>query len=103
MSPRALRAAPARRISTRSVRFLPPPARSGEVRVPVPNTLRGGPDERGHFGIYGGRFVAETVMPLVLAVEAAYAAPRGDPGFRAGLDYYREHYVGGRAPYISPS
>ena len=42
----------------------------------VPNTFRGGPDERGHFGIYGGRFVAETLMPLVLAVEAAYDAAR---------------------------
>src|SRR6266404_2951568 len=64
----------------------------------VPNTLRGGPDERGHFGIYGGRFVAETLMPLVLAVEAAYAAARSDPGFQAELDYYLEHYVGRPSP-----
>jgi len=42
-------------------------------KVQTPNTFRGGPDERGHFGIYGGRFVAETLMPLVLAVEQAYA------------------------------
>ena len=55
----------------------------------VPNTFRGGPDERGHFGIYGGRFVAETLMPLVLAVEAAYAAARNDPGFQAELDQMR--------------
>src|SRR5271168_2521228 len=66
--------------------------------MPVPNTLRGGPDERGHFGIYGGRFVAETLMPLVLAVEAAYAAARNDPGFQAELDYYLEHYVGRPSP-----
>ena len=38
-----------------------------------PNTFRAGPDERGHFGIYGGRFVAETLMPLILALEKAYA------------------------------
>ena len=49
----------------------------------VPNSFRGGPDERGHFGIYGGRFVAETLMPLVLAVEAAYGEARADPSFQA--------------------
>jgi tryptophan synthase beta chain len=64
----------------------------------VPNTYRGGPDERGHFGIYGGRFVAETLMPLILAVEAAYAEARSDPGFHAELDYYLEHYVGRPSP-----
>src|SRR5207302_5721301 len=64
----------------------------------VPNTFRGGPDERGHFGIYGGRFVAETLMPLVLAVETAYAAARGDPSFQAELDYFLEHYVGRPSP-----
>ena len=64
----------------------------------VPNTFRGGPDERGHFGIYGGRFVAETLMPLVLAVEAAYGEARADPGFQRELDYYLEHYVGRPSP-----
>ena len=64
----------------------------------VPNTFRGGPDERGHFGIYGGRFVAETLMPLVLAVEQAYAEARRDPGFQAELDYYLEHYVARPSP-----
>ena len=43
------------------------------------NSFRTGPDERGHFGIYGGRFVAETLMPLVLELEKAYAAARSDP------------------------
>ena len=62
------------------------------------NTFRAGPDERGHFGIHGGRFVAETLMPLVLAVEQAYAAARRDPGFKAELDYYLEHYVGRPSP-----
>src|SRR6516225_10074389 len=64
----------------------------------VPNTLRGGPDERGHFGIYGGRFVAETLMPLVLELETAYSAARQEPGFQAELDYHLEHYVGRPSP-----
>src|SRR6266513_532520 len=75
-----------------------PARRHREEKVQVPNTFRGGPDERGHFGIYGGRFVAETLMPLVLAVEAAYAEARNDPGFQAELDYYLEHYVGRPSP-----
>src|SRR5215472_5589990 len=69
-----------------------------ELFMQVPNTYRGGPDERGHFGIYGGRFVAETLMPLILAVEAAYAEACSDPSFRAELDYYLEHYVGRPSP-----
>ena len=64
----------------------------------APNSFRGGPDERGHFGIYGGRYVAETLMPLVLAVERAYDAARADPGFQPELDYYLEHYVGRPSP-----
>ena len=63
-----------------------------------PNTYRGLPDESGHFGIYGGRFVAETLMPLILAVEEAYEAARADPGFRAEFDHYLEHYVGRPSP-----
>ena len=70
----------------------------GMTMTQVPNSFRGGPDERGHFGIYGGRFVAETLMPLVLAVEAAYGAARADPAFQAELDYYLEHYVGRPSP-----
>src|SRR6266852_5320663 len=62
------------------------------------NTYRGGPDESGHFGIYGGRFVAETLMPLILAVERAYDGAKRDPGFAAELDYYLEHYVGRPSP-----
>src|SRR5437879_1614749 len=64
----------------------------------TPNTFRGGPDERGHFGLYGGRFVAETLMPLVLSVEAAYNAAKADPSFQAELDYYLDHYVGRPSP-----
>ena len=49
-----------------------------------PNSFRSGPDERGHFGRYGGRFVAETLMPLILEVERAYAEAKADPGFKPG-------------------
>ena len=63
-----------------------------------PNSLRSGPDENGHFGAYGGRFVAETLMPLILEVEKAYSAAKADPSFRAELDYYLEHYVGRPSP-----
>ncbi|MFM9844772.1 MAG: tryptophan synthase subunit beta, partial [Dongiaceae bacterium] len=62
------------------------------------NTYRAGPDERGHFGIYGGRFVAETLMPLILDVERAYEAAKKDPGFAAEMAYYLEHYVGRPSP-----
>ncbi len=62
------------------------------------NTYRGGPDERGRFGAYGGRYVAETLMPLVLELECAYAAAKADPGFAAELAYYLEHYVGRPSP-----
>ena len=62
------------------------------------NTYRGGPDERGHFGIFGGRYVAETLMPLVLAVEKAYRDARADPSFQADYDYYAKHYVGRPSP-----
>ena len=62
------------------------------------NTYRSGPDEGGHFGIYGGRFVAETLMPLILEVERAYGAAKRDPAFAAERDYYLEHYVGRPSP-----
>jgi tryptophan synthase beta chain len=63
-----------------------------------PNTFRAGPDERGHFGIFGGRFVAETLMPLVLELEQAYARTKVDPAFQAEMDGYLEHYVGRPSP-----
>jgi tryptophan synthase beta chain len=64
----------------------------------TPNTYRAGPDEHGHFGLHGGRYVAETLMPLVLAVEAAYNAAKADSAFKAELDYYLKHYVGRPSP-----
>src|SRR3546814_8816646 len=62
------------------------------------NTYRGGPDGAGHFGIFGGRFVAETLMPLILDVERAYNAARKDASFQADYDYYAKHYVGRPSP-----
>jgi tryptophan synthase beta chain len=62
------------------------------------NTFSGGADERGHFGLYGGRYVAETLMPLVLEVERAYEAAKADPAFHAELDGYLKDYVGRPSP-----
>ena len=53
------------------------------MNSPLPNSLRGGPDASGHFGTYGGRFVAETLMPLVLSLEQAYEASKKDASFQA--------------------
>jgi tryptophan synthase beta chain len=64
----------------------------------APNSFRSGPDERGHFGIFGGRYVAETLMPLVLDLEKAYAAAKADPSFQSELDYLLEHYAGRPSP-----
>ena len=63
-----------------------------------PNSFRTGPDERGHFGNYGGRFVAETLMPLILELEAAYAAAKQDPAFKQEMDGYLADYVGRPSP-----
>ncbi|MEX0627398.1 MAG: tryptophan synthase subunit beta [Cucumibacter sp.] len=62
------------------------------------NSLRTGPDETGHFGLYGGRFVAETLMPLILELEAAYRAARADPVFAAQLEHLNTHYTGRPSP-----
>jgi tryptophan synthase beta chain len=65
---------------------------------PAPNSFRNGPDEQGRFGIFGGRFVAETLMPLILDLERAYAEAKVDPAFRTELDGYLKHYVGRPSP-----
>ena len=62
------------------------------------NTLRNGPDADGRFGSFGGRFVAETLMPLVLEVEQAYLAAKADPAFQPELDSYLTNYVGRPSP-----
>nr|WP_313576606.1 tryptophan synthase subunit beta [Brevundimonas sp.] len=56
------------------------------------------PDAEGRFGPYGGRFVPETLMPLIHELDAAYAAAKADPSFQAELDGYLEHYVGRASP-----
>ena len=61
-------------------------------------SYRSGPDKTGHFGIYGGRFVAETLMPLILGVEKAYDKARTDPQFQSEFDYYAKHYIGRPSP-----
>lgn len=61
-------------------------------------SYRAGPDDTGHFGIYGGRFVAETLMPLILNVEKAYNQARQDPDFQAEFDYFAKHYIGRPSP-----
>ncbi len=71
---------------------------SRETRMAELNTYRAGPDDHGHFGMFGGRYVAETLMPLVLEVERAYGEARKDPDFAAELDYYFRDYVGRPSP-----
>ena len=64
----------------------------------TPNSFRNQPDERGHFGQFGGRYVAETLMPLVLDLEREYRAAQQDPAFAAQFDDLLEHYVGRPSP-----
>ena len=68
------------------------------MSTPRLNSYRGGPDAQGHFGTYGGRYVAETLMPLILDLEKAYEAAKKDPSFQAELDQFLEHYVGRPSP-----
>jgi tryptophan synthase beta chain len=68
------------------------------MTVPRPNSYRTGPDERGHFGIYGGRFVAETLMPLILELERAYNEAKRDPSFQKEMDGHLATYVGRPSP-----
>ena len=63
-----------------------------------PNSYRTGPDERGFFGIFGGRFVAETLMPVILDLEAAYAAARIDPAFQREMTEMGRTYIGRPSP-----
>ena len=64
----------------------------------IANSLRTGPDERGRFGLYGGRFVAETLMPCILELEQAWEVARRDPAFQAELDLWLADYVGRPSP-----
>jgi len=64
----------------------------------LPNSLRTLPDEEGHFGQFGGRYVAETLMPLILDLEREYRAAKADPAFKAEFDDLMAHYVGRPSP-----
>ena len=64
----------------------------------APNTFRDGPDDAGHFGIFGGRYVAETLMPLILELETAYTAAKADPAFIREFEYFLTHYAGRPSP-----
>ncbi|GAA4763965.1 tryptophan synthase subunit beta [Stakelama sediminis] len=64
----------------------------------APNSFRAQPDERGHFGQFGGRYVAETLMPLILELGREYERAKADPAFKAQFDDLLEHYVGRPSP-----
>ncbi len=66
--------------------------------VASPNSYRSGPDDRGFFGLFGGRFVAETLMPLILELEHAYTTAKADPTFHAELNGLHTHYTGRPSP-----
>ncbi|WP_416407817.1 tryptophan synthase subunit beta [Agrobacterium rosae] len=63
-----------------------------------PNSFRAGPDEDGRFGIYGGRFVAETLMPLILELQEQWNKAKTDPEFQAELAHLNTHYTGRPSP-----
>ncbi len=65
---------------------------------PKPNSFREGPDEDGRFGIFGGRFVAETLMPLILELQAEWEKAKTDPEFQAELAHLNTHYTGRPSP-----
>ena len=62
------------------------------------NSFRAGPDEDGRFGIFGGRFVAETLMPLILDLQEKWDAAKTDPAFQAELQHLNTHYTGRPSP-----
>ncbi|MFT4013534.1 MAG: tryptophan synthase subunit beta [Paracoccus sp. (in: a-proteobacteria)] len=67
------------------------------------NSFMTGPDEQGRFGIFGGRFVSETLMPLILDLEAEYGRAKEDPDFWAEMNDLWAHYVGRPSPlYFAP-
>jgi len=68
------------------------------VTIHGANSLRNGPDEQGRFGIFGGRFVAETLMPLILDLDKAYREALADPAFKAEVEFLGKHYTGRPSP-----
>lgn len=77
---------------------IPKPPQICEKSSMMENTLKNQPDDNGHFGIYGGRYVAETLMPLILAVEEAYKSAKNDPSFRKEFDELNRDYIGRPSP-----
>ena len=65
---------------------------------PAPNSFRTGPDEDGRFGMFGGRFVAETLMPLILDLQAEWERAKHDPAFQDELASLQKHYIGRPSP-----
>ena len=70
----------------------------GDRASHLPNSLRSGPDARGRYGAFGGRWVGESLLPLILELERAWNEARVDPAFRADLDAYLKNYVGRPSP-----
>ena len=68
------------------------------MSVQAPNSFKMGPDNEGQFGIFGGRFVAETLMPNILELDEAYKAAKKDPEFQSELAYLNKHYTGRPSP-----
>ncbi len=66
--------------------------------TPTPNSFKTGPDEDGRFGIFGGRFVAETLMPLILDLQDEWSKAKTDPEFQAELKHLGAHYIGRPSP-----
>ena len=64
----------------------------------LPNSFRTGPDEQGMFGMFGGRFVAETLMPLILDLEHHWNEAKNDPAFKAEIEQLNKHYTGRPSP-----
>ena len=74
------------------------PGSEGVNETVKPNSYRAGPDENGRFGIFGGRFVAETLMPLILDLEREWNKAKTDPAFQAELQHLNTHYTGRPSP-----
>ncbi|KTQ88151.1 tryptophan synthase subunit beta [Aureimonas ureilytica] len=68
------------------------------TEIPTPNSFKLGPDDDGRFGLFGGRFVAETLMPIILDLEAAYKAAKTDESFLSQLADLQTHYTGRPSP-----
>ena len=68
------------------------------MNVQTPNSFKVGPDDQGQFGIFGGRFVAETLMPNILELDEAYTAAKKDQSFIDELAYLNKHYTGRPSP-----